>query len=51
MSFLTLLLYLAVCRTWNPAATQRGAGHENDADRRSRFPLDMLAVAAAQMIV
>ena len=26
---------LAVCRTWNHAATQRGADHRKDADRRS----------------
>ena len=26
--------YLAACRTWQPAATQRGAGHRNDAGRR-----------------
>jgi hypothetical protein len=26
---------LAAWRTWNPAATHRGAGHRKDADRRS----------------
>jgi len=28
------LVLLAVCRTWQPAATPRGAGHRNDAGRR-----------------
>src|SRR6185295_3215880 len=36
---------LAACRTWQPRATQRGAGHGNDADRRS--PLERREIHAA----